>query len=213
MPERSILSEISGNRVKNGELSIGQRQIIIDMALRGAKRQYIADLAGCSRSAVTRTLQRWNQHSTTSLQRSGRPKIASPHAERILYRSVQKNLKATYKELAQSAAAYMTTQRTPSRTFLYYLLKRRGLIKVRSPRKTLLEPIHARKRRVFAHKYRYWQWHRRPVRFSDECSVKQASGGEREWSFTGVFGKFDKPCITEVVPKGKQLSQMVWGSI
>jgi len=110
MQERSILSEISGNRAVKGELSISQRQLIIEMASRGVKHQDIADMAKCSRSSITRTLQRWNQYkTTTSLQRSGRPTIASPQAKRAIIRTVQKNPKVQYTELAQLTAPHVTT--------------------------------------------------------------------------------------------------------
>jgi len=128
MQERSTLSEISEKRAKNGELSTSQRQLIIDMASRGVKHREIADMAKCSRSAVLRTVRRWKQNkTTTSLQRSGRPNIASPQVEKAIIQTVRENPKLTYREIAELATPYTTTQKPPSRTFLFYTLRKEGL--------------------------------------------------------------------------------------
>jgi transposase len=80
---RAFSTEISGNRVRNSELSENQRTFIISKAEAGVRTKEIADDLGCSQSCVQKTIKRYNlTGSTASHPRIGRPRKISRRLHR-----------------------------------------------------------------------------------------------------------------------------------
>lgn len=178
--------EISGNSRRNIELSEYQRAGIISMRCVGAKLQEIVEHFQCSKSTVSRTIQRWEQHQTTSaLARSGRTKILSPADERKLYRTVRRTPKITYRKLqGELESLSLTSSPTPtlppapilpSRATIYRALRRKGLSHRGCKIKPKLTKEHVVLRRQWEREYRDFSWERHKVVFSDECSVEVGS--------------------------------------
>ncbi len=82
----------------------------------------------------------------------------------------------------------------------------------RAAKRPKLDASYIASRLKFAREYRNFNWRRRTVKFSDECSVQRGSGRQAEWSFRFPHEKYDPKMITER-EKGKPMSQMVWASI
>lgn len=57
-------TEISANRVRNGELSLEQRAYCLGQAEAGANTKEIAETLGCTRRCVQKTIQRYNETSS-----------------------------------------------------------------------------------------------------------------------------------------------------
>ena len=62
---RSFSAEITGNRVKKGELSPEARSSIISKWEAGVANKDLADEYGVHWNAITYTINRWKQHYTT----------------------------------------------------------------------------------------------------------------------------------------------------
>lgn len=213
MKKRSFGMEINPNRRKADELSTEQRSIIIDRALRGEKYQEIADDFGINHSTVKDTLRRWRKYGTVeSLPRTGRPKALTHREERKIIRIVRKAPKLNYQQLFEDAGLDTTHQTPPHRSTLYRLLKKQGLTNRRCATRPKLKEEHVKERLRFEKQHRDFDWSRRVVKFSDECSVQRGSGKIAEWCFRFPHEKYDPNMITEK-EKGKQMSQMVWGAI
>jgi transposase len=184
---RQFGQELDQNVRRRPNMTVYERDKAIGM-LRG----------GCTVSEVTTHFQRGDQtirdlkrkyNSTTTTQdkpRSGRPPMLSLHQKKIIYRKIRGKPKTTYKELAEVGTRVNvdgTFEKTPSRSTLYRYLKRRGITKYRCKKRPKLNRGHALKRLQFCKEYRNFQWSRRTLKFSDECSVEKGSGQNNEWCF------------------------------
>jgi transposase len=171
---RTFGKEISGNRLRGSELTNSQRVALISKREEGATYPELAAEFGCSESCAYRTCKRWKEYGTlNSLPRSGRPKSLSPNEERRLFRTARKYPKIKYQELvieaglkAEPTLSTPTRRTTLSHSTLYRTLRKRGLAKRRCKKRPKLLAEHAKLRRGFSHKYRYFNWARRRVRFS-----------------------------------------------
>jgi transposase len=216
MAPRRFGTEISGNRVKNAELSSESRAAIIAKYEAGVKVAALRDEFCVGKTAIYDTINRWKNHKTLqSLPRSGRPGVLSHHEKRVLYRIARKSPKIEYQKLIEEAGLleatpYRTT--TPHRNTIYNTLKKRNLTNHRCKKRPKLNRAHALLRLKFCREYRHFNWRRRIVKFSDECSIQRGSGDIAEWCFRYPHEKWNPIMITEK-EKGKRISQMVWGAI
>src|SRR4051794_18039487 len=91
MTTRAFSTLISGNRMRGGELSEGQRGFAVGALSAGASKGEVADALGCSQSCVKRTKRRiMNTATTTSRPRMGRPPILTRRDHRRLARVIKK---------------------------------------------------------------------------------------------------------------------------
>jgi hypothetical protein len=212
MPPCSFGSEISRNRGRNEELSLAIRASIISKWEMGVPQTKLADEFGCHRNAIGKTIKRWKQyHTLESLPREGRPPLINRREKRLLVRIARKYPKLEYKKLMEDAGL-LHQHHPPSRLTIYRNLKSVGLTNHKCVKKPKLNRAHAALRLRFAREYRNFNWHRRVVKFSDECSVQRGSGQDAEWCFRYPHEKYDPKMITEK-EKAKRMSQMVWGMI
>jgi transposase len=213
---RRILGQIDGNVRRTRYIAQETRDQIVGMVLGGATRQAAASFYNCDASAVTKIMKKYNQTgSTKDKSRSGRPPVLSLHQKKIIYRKARAAPKIEYKDLNQAATVVHhdgTTTRPPSTSTTYRYLKQRGLTNCRCKKRPKLNRGHALKRLQFAREYRSFPWHRRPLKFSDECSVEKGSGHNQEWCFRFPWEKWDVRMI-QAVHCHQRPRQMVWGSI
>ena len=213
---RSFGQEISGNRLRSGELTEVQRAIIISKREEGVPIKSIATEVDCAPRTVTNTIKRWKEHqSIATLPRSGRPTIIGTREARQLHRIARKNPKIQYRTLRNEAGLDEPSPlrtKPPSRSTIYRVLKDTGLTKRRCKVRPTLKIEHVKLRREFERRHRDMAWGRTRIRFSDECSIEIGSGAEREWAFSYPHEIWDHDKIQEK-EKGKKLSQMVWASI
>lgn len=197
-------------------MSLDERNIAIGMLQAGATYQEVAAKFGRDASTIRRLHQKYNTTRTTKDRpRSGRPSILSTYQKKIVCRVVRRTPKILYQRLA-AESVFVThngsPSKPPSRRTLYRVLVRFNIRKYQCKGRPKLTLIHIQKRYVFACRHQQFPWHRRTVKFSDECSVQKGSGAQREWCFRYPHEKWNKDMITEVCPsQGPQ--QMVWGAI
>ncbi|KAI1508843.1 Membrane-bound metallopeptidase [Pyrenophora tritici-repentis] len=177
MPNQRIFGqELSQNARRGPNMSNETRNYILGMLDGGCTVKEAAATCGRSESAIRRLRQKFNTTGTThDKPRSGRPHVLSKHTKKLLYRAARKNPKLEYKDLAEVATivgADGTTSTTPSKSTLYRTLKRTGLGHFRCKKRPKLNRIRARARLRFCKEYRNFPWRRRPLKFSDECSVQ-----------------------------------------
>jgi len=148
---------------------------------------------------------------TQDKPRSGRPQILSRYARKLVYRAIRKNPKISYIELAEVAQVHppnSTPSKPPSRSTLYRVIKKTGLVHARCKKRPKLTPQRARARLLFAREYRGYPWHRRILKFSDECSIQKGSGNTTEWCFRYDNEKWNQRMLTELSTARKP-AQMV----
>ncbi|KAF2174970.1 hypothetical protein K469DRAFT_768342 [Zopfia rhizophila CBS 207.26] len=119
---RAFGTEISGNRRIHAELSILQRSAIIAKAEAGVSYKELAAEFQCSKSCISKTIQRWNKHAKVeSPPRSGRPEKANWHEKRALWRLARKFPKMEYKNLMKE-----TSLKHVHRNTIYNIPRERG---------------------------------------------------------------------------------------
>jgi transposase len=214
--QRRILQELDQNVRRRPQMTIDERNEAIGMLRAGASRVEVAAHFSRSPQAITKLIKK---HDTTGsvedIQKPGRPHILSPRAKKIIYRKARAVPKIEYSELAASAVTVApdgTPSKPPSHSTLYRELKRRSLTKFRCKKRPKLTAQHARDRRTFCRAWRRFPWHRRTVKFSDECSVQKGSGGNNEWCFRFPWEKW-KPEMIEEVSTDRRPAQMVWAAV
>lgn len=215
-PQRRILQEIDQNTRRRPNLTVQQRNQIIGMLHGGATVAQVADTFGRSERGIRDIRQRYQQTGkTTDQPRSGRPPILSHYQKKIIYRKARAEPKITYKELAKVAVVVNpdgTSSKPPSYPTLRRYLKRQGLTKSPCKKRPKLNRSHALRRLKFCREYSQFPWHRRTLRFSDECSFQKGSGQNQEWVFRNSQEKW-KAIMLQTYGCGKKVAQMVWGSI
>jgi len=188
---RSFGQEISGNRVRGGELSSETRSAIIAKVEAGCTHKELAAEFTCSTRTIRRTINRWKNHNTTnSLPRSGRPEKLNRREKRAILRAARRAPKIQYARLQEETDTTYVHRRT-----IYRLLKKRGLRNYRCKQRPKFNREHASLRLQFSRKYRNFNFRRRTVKFSDECSVQRGSGAEAEWCFRYPNEKWKKEMI------------------
>jgi hypothetical protein len=172
-------------RVPN--MSPAERNIAIGMLNAGCTASEVANTYGHAESLYDASTQKQPQRAQHKTKpRSGRPQILSRHARKLVYRAVRKNPKITYAEHAEIAHVHLPDGiplKPPSRSTLYRIIKKTGLLQVRCKKRPKLTPQRARARLLFARECRGYPWHRRILKFSDECSIQKGSGHTTEWCF------------------------------
>jgi transposase len=172
MSQRSFGQEISGNRQPNAELSSAQRAAIISKVEAGVLYKDIAAEFQITTKSIQRTLKRWKTYQTLeSLPRSGRPEVVSRREKRVLYRLARREPKIQYGKLMEEAGLLHISKST-----CYRRLKDEGLTKYRCKKRPKLTRGHALLRLQFARKYRHFNFKRRTIKFSDECTIERGQG-------------------------------------
>jgi hypothetical protein len=117
---------------------------------------------------------------------SGQPPILSLHQKKLIYRKARVQPKIEYLELAKASVFIHqdgTPSKPPSHSTLYRVLKSKLLTKHRCKKRPKLTQGHAQKRLEFCRRWRQFPWHRRTLKFGNECSVQKGSGHNQEWCF------------------------------
>ena len=96
----SFSAEISGNRMRGGELSEAQRIYCLAQVEAGVRTSKVAGALNCSQRCVQKTVARWKATSSnTSRPRAGRPPILTSRDHRQLLRIARKNPRIEYQKL------------------------------------------------------------------------------------------------------------------
>jgi transposase-like protein len=215
-PCRQFGTEISGNGRRGPNLSPQERLRIIAKAEGGVSVAELVDEFQRSPNCI-RTTIRLAKNRTTTLEapRSGRPPILLLHPKNIIYRKARAAPKIKYLELAQVGVfvnAEGTPSKPPSRSTLYRYLKGQGLTNFHCKKRPKLNRGHVAKRLHFCRQYRNFEWGRRTLKFSDECSVQKGSGHNIEWCFRFSWEKW-KPSMITAPETSRRPAQMVWASV
>jgi transposase len=161
-------------------LTTTQRNQIIGMLDGGASVTEVADAYGRTARCIRDLRKKYTQTGTTEdLPRSGRPPILSLSQKKIICRKARATPKLEYSELAEAGVLVQpdgTTTKPPSRSTLYRVLRRRGLINFCCKKRPKLTHGHALARLRFCRTWRNFLRHRRTIKFSDECLVERGSG-------------------------------------
>ena len=146
---RTFGQEISGNRQRNGELSLEMRAVILTKFDDGQKPGKIVTELGISRHTVYYTKKRWAQHRTLdSMPRSGRLQKFTPFEKRYLYLLLRRNPRMAYKAIPESL------YRSISRRTIRRVMRAIGLRKWKSAGRIPLKKKDVRERLKFA---RFWK--------------------------------------------------------
>jgi transposase len=145
MPTQRISGrEIAQNARRKPNMSPAERNIAIGMWRAGCSAVEVAEACGRSASTIRRLINKATTTGTTEDKpRSGRPLILSRHARKLVYRAVRKNPKITYAELQEIAQVHPpdgTPSEPPSRSTLYRVLRKTGLLHVRCKKRPKLTP-------------------------------------------------------------------------
>jgi hypothetical protein len=174
-------------------MTVQQREGAIGMLRGGCTHAEVATHFERGIQTIRDLERKYNTTNTTADKpRSGRSPILSLHQKKIIYRKARAQPKIEYKDLAKAGVfvkADGTASKPPSKATLYRLLARQSLTKYRCKIRPKLTRAHALARLRFAQKWRTFAWHRRTLKFSDECSVQKGSGHNNEWCFRFVWEK------------------------
>lgn len=178
------------------------------MALKGQKYSHskIASILNISKATVTQGIARANQLGTLeSRRRSGRPRVTSESADRLLHRSV-----VAHPTWSSSTIAANTATPASARTIRRRLLVDFKLKSHRPAKKAKLSPKNIKDRLTFCKKYGKWtkeDWNK--VMFSDESTFSQFSSYTRHVRRP----RNQRYNMRYVVPTVKHApTTMVWGS-
>jgi transposase len=168
-------------------MTVEERNQALGMIAAGCTRGEVAAAFGRSRQCIGRLIMKYN--TTRSVQdkpRSGRPHILSRRQEKMVYRTARRNLKIEYEQLANTTVLIShngTPSKLPSRSTLYRVLKRHSLTNYRAKKRLKLTRGHALARLRFCRTWINFLWHRRTLKFLDECTVEKGTGQNQEWAF------------------------------
>jgi transposase len=145
---RNFRREISQNVRRGPNMSLAERNMAIGMLKAGCSASEVASACGRAVSTIRRLNAKATTTGTTQDKpRSGRPQVLSRHARKLVYRAVRKNPKITYSELAEIAQVHPpdgAPSQLPSRSTLYRVIKKTGLLHVRCKKRPKLTPQRAR---------------------------------------------------------------------
>jgi transposase len=146
---RTFGTEISGNRVRNTELSPAQRAAICESFYAGKPRDEIAEEFNVSRSTIYSTVKRFEQRkSLDTAKRAGRPPALTPREERAVFLTARRHPKFTWKGLIAQAPKIV------SRTTLSRVLRRQNIRKWKAKKRIPLKKQNAEKRLAFSREWR-----------------------------------------------------------
>lgn len=196
---------------KKSDLTEFQRGMIVGARCVGTSISKTAALVKCSRAAVVNVYKEWTIKQKTGSQRQtcGRHRVLNARSERRLARVVQRNRRATVRQIAShlnQGATVNVSERTVRRT-----LRRIGYGSRRPVRKPLLSALNKRRRLQFAKEHKHWtvdDWKR--VMWSDESrfQMHRADGRMRIWR--KQHESMDPNCIATTLQAGGG-NVMVWG--
>ena len=213
---RSFCTEISRNRMPGGELSEAQRIYILAQAEAGCGTTEIAARLSCSRRAVSNVIHRWETEGTyIKRDRIGRPPKLTSRDRRQLLRVVKRDPRIEYSALYREANLWdsNTSRSTISRATIQRVLAQIDYHKFRAKRRPFITNIAAKKRLLFAQRWRNFTWGGQTIlKFSDECSIARGSGHNATWVWRLPEQKWSHKMI-EAVPTGRQPARMVWAAI
>jgi len=178
-PQRTPLGLISGNRLKNFELSPYQRGQITGGNILGYSPAVIALGLNLPKQTVWNTIRLDELRvEGASQQRTGRPKGYTAPDERAILRHARLFPKHTYLEVIQATGVEI------KRDTVKRILKQHGITNWRAKRRPELTEVHAAKRLAWCLRNR----HRRPEEWgmymwSDECSIERGRGKQQKWCF------------------------------
>lgn len=208
--------EIAQNNRKKPNLTPVQRLQIVAKSDAGVSTEELVAEFQRDATTIRRTIRNAKKRGTTEeAARSGRPSLLSLTQKKLLYRKVRSEPKTEYSELskhAQLALPNGTFSSAPSRSTIYRHLKQRDLTNRRCKIRPKLTQARARLRWRWCNKMRHWNFHQRPIKFSDECSVQKGVGQTREWAFTYPNEIWKTKLVTQK-PSSRLPAQMVWGAI
>ena len=212
---RSFGTEISGNRMRGGELSEAQRIYCLAQVDAGVSSREVAIALSCTQRCVQKTVSRWKATSSiTSQARIGRPAILTSRDHRRLQRIARKNPQIEYHKLMEEAGLWDVGVTHPqvSRRTVQRAMADEGLHKFRAKRRPKISRQTAELRLAVAHAWQGFDWNRRVFRFSDECSVARGSGHDTTWVWRLPDEKWSHEMVEEVTT-AHQPARMVWASI
>jgi transposase len=193
-------------------ISPGSRGRVIGMLQAGATVKEAAASIGRSERAVRDLHTKYRQTgSVTDKPRSSRPPVLSKQQKIIIYRKARATPKIEYSELIKEEVFVNLEgpySKLPSRSTLYWELKRHGLINHKAKKRPKSNRGHAALRLEFAREYCNFLWGRHTLKFSDECSVEKGSGANQEWCFRFPWEKW-KPEMLEPTGTSRKPAQMV----
>lgn len=212
---RHFGTEISGNRSRGAELSQRHRDYILAQVDAGAGCREIADALSCSIRAVENIVNRYNTtHISSTLPRSGHPKVLSERACRLLARTVKRTPKIEYRKLMEETGLWdphddhpRVAKRTVARA-----LEEEDYRKFRAKRRPKITPLVAKERLKFAQDWRSFYWEQATLIFSDKCSVARGSGHNNTWVWRLPSQKWNHEMVEEVTT-ARQPARMVWAAI
>jgi transposase len=116
------------SRPKRSEISTDERNIIIEKLLAGCSTKSVAEEHTRSQRAVQKIYEKYcTTNSVANLPRSGRSTVLSDRQKKLLLRTVRKNPRITYSELAEAAVTTSldsTTSARPSQATIRRVLKK-----------------------------------------------------------------------------------------
>lgn len=205
---RRFGTELTVNRVANGEYTPEARAYMCGAADAGATKQQIADAVGApTRQAVTRIITRTKARktATTANRRRGKYKT-TPRDERYLVLLARRYPDDTYAQLIRRADLPISSK-TCKR-----ILQRHHLGNWRKAKRILLTEEDARKRLEFAR-----QWSRPGAiqqlmlaLFSDECTIQNSPSNPGQWVFRYASERFRQDLVDTGSHGRPRISIMVW---
>lgn len=202
---RSFGTEISGNRRRNSELSIGQRASILASLSAKQSVTKIAEDHNVSRQTIYNTRDRWQRDQLIkSRPRKGRPPITS-RQKRYIYNLARKHPRWSYKAIIADLDESIS-KRTVQR-----ILRRFNLRKWKSKKRIHLTADDAKARRRF---WRQWMRfdHWEDILFSDECTVQRGSNSPVQFVFR-FQDEALRPDLVNLTTHGRDISLMVYATI
>ncbi|USP79349.1 hypothetical protein yc1106_06623 [Curvularia clavata] len=195
-------------------MSLTERNIAIGMLIAGAGYREVAEYFHRDATTIRRLHHKYNTtHITADRPRSGRPPVFSDRQKKIIRRIVRKTPKIHHKKLIDEAMFMIPSMpplKRPCRRTLYRVLAKLNIHKYQCKGRPKLTAEHVKARYAFAQRYRQFPWHRRTIKFSDECSIQKGSGHQREWCFRYPDEKWKANMITELTPlQGPQQMSLV----
>jgi transposase len=178
--QRGILQELDQNVRREPNLSKAQRDEAFGVFVGGAPLKEIAEYFDRTPRRIGKILKKYHNTGTTQDEpRPGRPKLIDRHQSELIYRAVRKDPKIEYEKLREVAQVFPLEAppwNPPSRSTVYRELKGLGPTNHCYKKRPKLDRGHALKCLQFCREYRNFRWRRRPLQFSDECSLQKGSG-------------------------------------
>jgi len=172
----------------------------------GATTSEIIEKTGRSKSAINKTLTRYDYKTFTGVTPPpGNPKILSERKKRNLVRVVRKHRRKTLSDITNILPD------NPSVRTLQRELKEVGIQKHIAIKKPWISDENKQKRLDWCRAHKDWplsKWMK--VIFSDECKVEIGKDARAIWVFRDASEKYCEDCLVSAL-KGPKASIMVWG--